>query len=1128
MPQIRQEINILDSILSVADGATGTSNEIVQLDTTQYNGASYYVEIVYNNSGNAAGVLFSLRRNGTTTDDTVGSISPGASNYTLSRSTSFTPPVGATEYVVYVDNGSGNGTVNIKAARIIIIQNTPAVINTETQIEIGHSWTNDTTSYTAGTAPKYWKYASANWDGTILAYFEATLKCSSTKYSNTAELQVADGTGDGFTGWAAVSGGATVSDVVLSGSVAITRVRSSESFTPIDGRNYRVVIKSSSTKGIATIYNAKIIIGQVGAIDQSQTIDTSTLAPIYGGAGASLQTSQQVGQSFTTGSAYSLAAIQIKLQTTGSPTDNVFITVLSGSINGTVIATSSKINGASISGTATLFVFTFPSPPALSDATKYYFIVQRDGARDTTNASIILCSTSSSYANGGMYSKDNNAWSDESSTFDTVFQTYKTPGITRLEPQYLLANTAFAAGTGLQTFLTKYQDNLTGIGICFSHDWLGVSNVYKYAVDAANGSTSVAELDTSGGTQVSGSSVSSPDNQGISGTMTMPANGNLDTKATTNNGDVYASRILVEVTIPGTQALSDSVAVAENLELSISEVGVSTSVSDISTISDVPTIMLEELVFSVSETSNVTENISLYEDHFDVGVLAESLTITEDVATLLFPYIGSYVDGIVVSESVVLGLLSNIDISDIVTVVEALVYDPDKVYVTEYISLVLSNKSIFLFETISILEDITIILSSIDCSTSELIAVSEDVIFVIPIEYILVSDLTTASENVELSIFNLIFSVFDSATAGEDLTFSIPVLELSTFDSVSIGEEVTLYILVLDIFTFDSATISEDVVLSISVLYVSVFDSITVNGDTTPYVPILEFSVFDSISTSEEVVPSITILEFSVFDSVSIVEYFDLSIPIIYLSIFDSIAAGEGVALYIAFSELSVSDFITIDDNIDSYITFIEFSIFDSIGVGEGTTQYIPVLEMSIFDSTVVSESVTILITSLYSSTFDSVSAGEDSVLYIPILYISINDSVEVGEAIDVSILSIDFSVFDTVNIIDDISIYEDHFDIYSYDIINIVDIPDVMEMEFFIDIFDAVGTAETIEEQLLSPMEIGQVDSISITENVFVEKNGENIIVEETISVLDDISFYNTLVFFAPSSNLINQFVIH
>ena len=85
MPGIRQEINIIDTVVS----ATGADKAIVQLDTTQYSGpVTYYFETV---AKVASGTLtLTLRRKGTSTDDATNSVT--ATSYTRQRTAAFTPP----------------------------------------------------------------------------------------------------------------------------------------------------------------------------------------------------------------------------------------------------------------------------------------------------------------------------------------------------------------------------------------------------------------------------------------------------------------------------------------------------------------------------------------------------------------------------------------------------------------------------------------------------------------------------------------------------------------------------------------------------------------------------------------------------------------------------------------------------------------------------------------------------------------------------------------------------------------------------------------------------------------------------------------------------------------------------
>lgn len=108
--------------------------------------------------------------------------------------------------------------------------------------------------------------------------------------------------------------------------------------------------------------------------------------------------------------------------------------------------------------------------------------------------------------------------------------------ITKTEEHYLLANTTLAAGTALQNFLTKWD----------STQW-DTTNTYIHQVEASASNTSVVEIDgITSGSAVTNSSISSPNIIKQSSAMTMPSSQNLDVKATTNSGSIYASRIIVQ------------------------------------------------------------------------------------------------------------------------------------------------------------------------------------------------------------------------------------------------------------------------------------------------------------------------------------------------------------------------------------------------------------------------------------------------------------------------------------------------------------------------------------------------------------------------------------------------------
>jgi hypothetical protein len=113
--------------------------------------------------------------------------------------------------------------------------------------------------------------------------------------------------------------------------------------------------------------------------------------------------------------------------------------------------------------------------------------------------------------------------------------------ITKLEPQYLLLNTADSNVTGLQNYRTLWDAN----------EWAGVNNVYKFAIDSNNASNA-AKLQNidNGNADVTGSLVTGA-NQPVSAPLTMPTSGQqLDVNVTNTSGVLSAGRILVEVSIP--------------------------------------------------------------------------------------------------------------------------------------------------------------------------------------------------------------------------------------------------------------------------------------------------------------------------------------------------------------------------------------------------------------------------------------------------------------------------------------------------------------------------------------------------------------------------------------------------
>lgn len=113
---------------------------------------------------------------------------------------------------------------------------------------------------------------------------------------------------------------------------------------------------------------------------------------------------QYAAQSFTTTQSGTISSIATSLQTVGSPSDNVTVSLQADSAgapsgvslgSGTVAAAS--VPSACSSGRTT---FTFSGPVTVTNSTLYWVVYSRSGANDTSNRYQICGNDTSSYATG--------------------------------------------------------------------------------------------------------------------------------------------------------------------------------------------------------------------------------------------------------------------------------------------------------------------------------------------------------------------------------------------------------------------------------------------------------------------------------------------------------------------------------------------------------------------------------------------------------------------------------------------------------------------------------------------------------------------------------------------------------
>ncbi len=351
-------------------------------------------------------------------------------------------------------------------------------------------------------------------------------------------LEESDGTGDGFQNFAFKT------QIVTVGKTSTTseRVRSA-AFTPTTGRNYRIVASTTNATASYDIYNAKIVVDQI--------VCTNCLVDNYSennqDSTGSLINADKLAQSFTS-TGGTLQTVKFYLKKSGSPTGNATAKLYthsgtfgsSGVPTGAALATSDNFDVATLTGSFQLITFTFTGAQQYSMTNGTNYVVSYEPPNNSIgNTSDIGFNVGQINIHAGNKSLfTGGSWSAQSDQ-DTPFYLYSTinnGNPTKLEPQYLLAPFQLFSGTSAQNFLTSW----------LSTDW-NTTNAYIHQVDAANNSTSVVTLIDSGGSLVTNSTVSSPDNVGYSSSLCMPSNGDLDVKATTNGGDIYSSRILVQV-----------------------------------------------------------------------------------------------------------------------------------------------------------------------------------------------------------------------------------------------------------------------------------------------------------------------------------------------------------------------------------------------------------------------------------------------------------------------------------------------------------------------------------------------------------------------------------------------------
>jgi hypothetical protein len=497
-----KEINLLNG----THAAAGNASECALVTPASYSGTVNYCLEVYVSAYTSA-TTASLRLSGSSTPLTGSSIS--ITGVGLYRS----GPISGVGNSYYAVGLSASGAT-IKAARIIVSQDTGTspLTGTEAQFEIGNRETGkvNTTTHAALTAPKYWEYEADKWDGSLTCQAELVWNTVST---NTVNAVLQEST-NGGSSWA-------TKVTIVNNATGTTIQRTRATFTPTDGALYRIASFGSSSMNAYAIYAAKIVVVQTGIATTTYRFDGSQGITDSAG-GWSNDANAFDGNTGTSASLVTASTLK-GVGTTAPATNTYQITRVRFRANVNVASGSNMY--AFVSNNSATVSATDDIPGAASGWRGYTTIAAPASGwswNDLANLYILF----------GM-----NSGTSASVAEAELEVTYIQTEIAKTQEHYLLANTGLATGTAAQKFLSDWDPA----------EWDGVENTYRHAI-ASGGTGSTVELETEAGVQIIGSSIASAAPQVISSSLTMPAAAaNLDVQATTNGGNVYASRIIVNI-----------------------------------------------------------------------------------------------------------------------------------------------------------------------------------------------------------------------------------------------------------------------------------------------------------------------------------------------------------------------------------------------------------------------------------------------------------------------------------------------------------------------------------------------------------------------------------------------------
>ena len=606
---IRQEINLIDGYFTATSGNFATTSAIINIDTNQYNDASYYFEAVASTTGAASRLLL---RNATTFA-TVTSVDVSGTTAIRYRSgTAFTPTAGANDYVAVWENQSVGKSA--QAIRVVILQNAASITDTETQIELGSEVIATTSAITTPLSqPKYWYYDASKWDGTVSFAAEVTYQltqaASSTIYAvpgtyrhmltpNVSYLTVeAWGAGGGGSLQTNTGGGggggayaaSTFATTTGAGTIVVGVGGTSDNAAAATDSTYNNTangtideeviadagLGASAGAGVAggnltnTVGHIEFVGGNGGTSDGGNDVGGGG-----GGAGGpdgagnmgfsaiGGATSGSDGGSGDAGSG-GAGGNNATCGSGGDGGPGVDNALGGGGGGGSDTACTGGVGGkpggggggedlafANVGGSGQVKLTETHGRVgiALEEGSNVFggwtFKQQivKEGVSTTTPERVRVTFTPTTGKNYRLVASSTNSGVSYS-LYNAKIVVNQTGTITKLEPQYLLANKTLAPGTALQNYFTYWDPS----------EWSGVTNTYFHEASSQAGGTSDTLIqNTSGPATIACSDIANVVHRAtstVSG-MNMPGGvATLDVLGNANGGDLYSSRIIVRTVV---------------------------------------------------------------------------------------------------------------------------------------------------------------------------------------------------------------------------------------------------------------------------------------------------------------------------------------------------------------------------------------------------------------------------------------------------------------------------------------------------------------------------------------------------------------------------------------------------